>query len=334
MARRIARNMKPAQPLLPERLSRRTALIVIVGPTAAGKSELAVRLAKKFDGEVISADSRQVYRSLDIGTGKVPGAWRRIRGRKLFVWRGVPHHCIDVVPPERQYTVAEFKRSAEGAIRGVASRGRVPILVGGSGFWIDVAAYGLALPAVRPNPALRRRLAKKSADELLALLKRYDPERARAIEIRNPRRLIRAIEIALALGRVPKLRRKRSPWRLLWLGKMLPEKILKRRIRTRLALRIRRGMVAEARRLHERGLSWRRFYELGLEYRYLADYLRKTMTKREMTVGLEKATWRYARRQLAWFGRNPDIRWVAGGRDAERIVRAFLYPGISARRRG
>ena len=165
-------------------------LVVIVGPTAAGKSALAVRLARTFGGEVVSADSRQVYRGLDVGTGKI----------SKRAMRGVPHHLLNVAGPKRPFDVVRFQRLAERAIRDVARRGRLPFLVGGTGLWVDAVAFGIGFPAAPPNRTLRRRLATKRARDLLAALRRLDPERAKTIEPQNPRRIIRAIEIARAIG--------------------------------------------------------------------------------------------------------------------------------------
>lgn len=288
-------------------------LVAIVGPTASGKSGLAVRLARTFNGEVISADSRQVYRDLDLGTGKVT---RRDM-------RGVPHHLLDVADPRRQFSVAEFQRRAERAMHAIANRGHLPIIVGGSTFWIDALVHGLAIPAVPPNRTLRNRLAKKRPDELLAILTRLDPRRAKTVEPKNPRRLIRAIEIARAIGQTPKVKW-RTPYRTLWIGLNPPPAVLKKRIRRRLNERIRRGMVAEAKRLRRAGLPWKRFYELGLEYRFLADHLRNNLTREEMIDGLERAIQRYARRQLAWLRKNTSIRWLRRTADANRLLKAFI----------
>src|SRR3989338_3467308 len=156
-------------------------LVIVTGPTASGKSDLAVRLAQRFGGEIVSADSRQVYRFLDIGTGKISR-----RGM-----RGVRHHCLDIANLKRVMSVAEFQKHAERAIAGIQGRGHLPFLVGGTGFWIDAVAYGITLPDVPPNPGLRRWLGKKSAPELLRLLRQLDPIRAKTIEPENPRRLIR-----------------------------------------------------------------------------------------------------------------------------------------------
>lgn len=288
-------------------------LIVIVGPNAAGKSGLAVLLAKKFRGEIVSADSRQVYRGLDIGTGKITRSERQ----------GIPHHLLDIADPAKQFDVAEFQRRARHAIRDIAGRGNIPFLVGGTGFWIDAVVYDLRLPAVPPNQELRKRLLEKKPAELFAILHRLDPKRANTIESKNPRRLIRAIEIARALGRVPKIK-KREPYRALWLGITAPPNALAKRIRMRLMKRIRQGMVAEAKRLRVQGLAWRRFYALGLEYRFLADYLRGRISKTEMIAAIERANRHYARRQLRWFRRNPDIYWLREKRAAFSLFKKFL----------
>ena len=272
-----------------------------------------MRLAKKFNGEVISADSRQVYKGLDIGTGKIT--------KKEMM--GVPHHLLDIIGAQRQLTVVDFKKLADKAVKNIVRRGKTPLVVGGTGFWIDTLVYGMELPSVPPNPDLREKLEKKSADELLATLKKLDPERAKNIEQKNPRRLIRAIEIARALGRVPGIKR-HFPYEVLWLGISRPKKILQKRIRERLLKRMRAGMIKEARNLKKQGLPWKRFYELGLEYRFLADYLRGRLSKKEVLARLEKAIQQYARRQMVWFKRNKKIHWVHKPKETEILTKKFL----------
>lgn len=288
-------------------------LIVIVGPNASGKSALAVTLAKKLNAEVISADSRQVYRGLDIGTGKIT---KRERSN-------VPHHLLDIADPKKQISVAEFKTRADRAAAAIYMRGKIPILVGGTGFWVDAVALGKQFPAVPPNEHLRRRLEKKSAVQLLHMLRKLDPRRAQNIEKKNQRRLIRAIEVARALGRVPRLIEK-PIYDTLWLGLTFPPAILRKRIRARLERRLRAGMIQEALELRSRDLSWKRFYELGLEYRFLADYLRGNISREELSTKLEKAIFDYARRQLGWFRKNRRIRWIRNTAEAERLARNFL----------
>ena len=312
-------------------------IVVIVGPTASGTSELAVALARRFGGEIISADSRQVYKGLNIGTGKVPGKWRlinlpdskrslaiwQIPKAKVFMYKGVPHHCIDFVPPRKVFNAADFKKCAENAIKDITARGRTPILAGGTGFYIDTVVYDMALPEVLPNRKLRKMLEQKGPALLFAMLKKLDRERAETIDAKNPRRLIRAIEIAKVFGRVPKFKKGR-PYRALWLGIKLAPDLLRQRIHTRLIKRMRGGMIEEARRLRKNGLNWSRFYALGLEYRHLADYIRGKVSFADMQKNIEIATCRYARRQMVWFKRNPEIRWLNDKKEAKKLLSRFL----------
>jgi len=277
-------------------------IIAIVGPTAVGKSALAVRLARTFNGEVISADSRQVYKGLDIGTGKIT--------KKEM--RSVPHHLLDVANPRRQFTVVDYQKLACEKIKEIHSRGNVPIIVGGTGLYIDTLLGKFAIPDVPPSPKLRRRLEKKPLEALFALLQKLDPRRAKAVDPRNPRRLVRAIEIAKALGRVPRysviLKNNRIPLETLSVGLTLPKEHLRRKIRSRLTKRV-EGMTREAGRLHAKGLSWKRMEELGLEYRYISRYVRGLFTRDEMLQKLETEIWHYAKRQFTWFKRNKEIKW-------------------------
>ncbi|MDP2629917.1 MAG: tRNA (adenosine(37)-N6)-dimethylallyltransferase MiaA, partial [Candidatus Uhrbacteria bacterium] len=237
-------------------------IIVLVGPTASGKSDLAVRLAKKYGGEVISADSRQVYRGLDIGTGKIT--------KKEM--RGIRHHLLDVASAKRVFTVENFQKLGAHEITDIGKRGKLPMICGGTGFYISALVDGLVLPEVSPNFSLRKKLAKKSTEQLFALLKKLDPRRARTIDHRNPRRLIRAIEIATALGKVPRVSR-RQAYDPLFIGISVSKEELRGRIHKRLLARMGQGMVTEAKQLHQKGVSWKRMEEFGLEYRYLARYL-------------------------------------------------------------
>ena len=323
-------------------------LIVIVGPTSSGKSELAVRLAKKYNGEIISADSRQVYQELDIGTGKIPGTWTqdspltkgrhrgvlkpplnpllRKEGKMLFVYKNIPHYCIDFVAPKRQFSVAEFKQCAKEAIRDISSRGKLPILAGGTGLWIDAVIYDLQFPEVPPNSALRKKLEKKDQGDLLQMLKKLDPARANTIEQKNPRRLIRAIEIARAIGKTPALEDKRSPYHAIWLGIDVPKKTLSDRIKKRLEERIKSGMVREGKKLRAIGLTWKRFDQLGLEYRFLAQFLRGKITQKEMADSMLQANLDYARRQMVWFKKNKEIQWVTSFESGVQVLEAAFHP--------
>jgi len=273
---------------------------VIVGPTASGKSALAVTLAKKYRGEVISADSRQVYKGMDIGTGKVTK-------REM---QSIPHHLLSVVDPRKQYSVEQYKKEVTRALQDILARGKTPIICGGTGFYIDALVHGTTLPSVPPNRALRKKLEKLSINKLFALLQKKDPTRAKTIDAKNPRRLIRALEIVEALGSVPK--QKNTPLTTIhfeWIGVDLPDEKLKKRIHIRLMERMRKGMVAEVKKLKVQGLSWKRLESFGLEYKWLALYLQGKVKKEEMLEKLELDIWHYAKRQRTWFKRNKDIVW-------------------------
>ncbi len=275
-------------------------ILVILGPTASGKTDLAIRLAKKLDGEVISADSRQVYKGLNIGTGKVT--------KKEM--RGIPHHLLDVTSPKKRFTVVDFKKAGGEAITDITSRGKLPIICGGTGFYIEALVDGVILPDVKPDEALRKKLAKLSPEKLFAMIKKLDPKRAKTLDPKNARRIIRAIEIAKALGKVPKTK-KQNLYDPLFIGIDLPTETLRANITKRLHARMKQGMLAEAKKLHSNGLSWKRMDELGLEYRYLALHLQGKISKDEMIEKLDTEIWHYAKRQLAWFRRDKRIQWVS-----------------------
>jgi tRNA dimethylallyltransferase len=276
-------------------------VIVIVGPTSSGKTAYSIDLAKKINGEVISADSRQVYKGLDIGTGKVT--------KKEM--QGVRHHLLDVSSPKKVFTAHDFVKLGRKAIEEVLSRGKTPIICGGTGFYIDALVGRITLPEVPIDTVLRAQLEKRSAPELFTELKRLDAARARNIDRHNPVRLIRAIEIARALGRVPKNTDFVSPYIIDWIGLKPSDDVLKKKILDRLVARMKSGMVTEAKKLHAGGLSYKRMEQLGLEYRYLARFLQKKLSRQAMLSELEREIWLYARRQITYWRRNRDIKWIS-----------------------
>lgn len=291
-------------------------LLVVLGPTASGKSALAVKLAKRFNGEIISADSRQVYKGLNIGTGKVT--------KKEML--GVPHHLLDVADPKKRFTVVDFQRLAREKIAEIFSRGKLPIICGGTGFYIEAITDNVIIPDVPPNEKLRARLHGKTAETLLNLLMKLDPTRAKSVDQKNPRRIIRAIEIATALGKVPPIKKSVSPYDILRIGLTLPPEELKKKIATRLSARLKLGMIAEAKRLHAKGLSWKRMEELGLEYRYLAKCLNSEISKEEMIAKLQTEIWRFSKRQMTWFRADKRIKWFSptDGVKITKEAREFL----------
>lgn len=304
-------------------------IIVICGPTASGKSDLAVWLAKKIGGEVVSADSRQVYKGLDIGSGK-------ITEKEM---KGVPHHLLDVASPKKRFSVSDYQKLANKSIKKIILNNKIPIICGGTGFYIDAIVKNLILPEVPPNKVLRLKLETLSKEKLFLELQKLDPKRTKSIDKNNKVRLIRAIEIANALGKVPKLRNS-AMYRTISFGISWPSEILKQRIEKRLLERIKMGMIDEAKKLHKNGMTFKRMNELGLEYRYLALYLQKKiplrhfakqsvraikskgfdLAKDEMIGKLNTEIWHYAKRQMTWFKRDKNIRWV-GVREKSKILK-------------
>jgi tRNA dimethylallyltransferase len=265
-----------------------------------------VRIAHEIGGEIISADSRQVYTGMDVGTGKVT---KKEMG-------GVPHHLLDVASPKRAFSVARFKKLADKAAADILRRGKTPIICGGTGLYIDAVAYGVVLPEVPSDTALRKTLSTKNVSELFAQLEALDPERAVQIDAKNPVRLIRAIEIATALGSVPKTH-KTLPFDVLTIGLDMDDETLKARIHTRLLERMKRGMLGEVESLHSTGLSYKRLYMLGLEYRFLGLFMEGKNSKPQMLAELEMAIWHYAKRQRTWFKKNKDTMWINPLKEAD-----------------
>ncbi|MDP4001577.1 MAG: tRNA (adenosine(37)-N6)-dimethylallyltransferase MiaA [bacterium] len=292
----------------------RPRIVVILGPTASGKSDLAIKLAQKFNGEIISADSRQVYRGMDIGTGKVTKKEQKL----------VPHHLLNIANPKSIFSVSKFKKLAQQKIKDILKRNKLPIIVGGTGQYIDTLIYDLALPEVPPDYKLRAKLEKQSTEQLFARLQKFDPERANNIDRHNPRRLIRALEIIISTGKpVPFWSTKfysLSPksYDVLWLG--LNPKNLDQRIASRLSARFKQGMIAEIKKLHTAGVSWKRLYDFGLEYRWISEFLQNKITEKEMLTGLEHAIRQYSKRQITWFKRNKKIHWIKNQNQSFRLI--------------
>jgi tRNA dimethylallyltransferase len=294
-------------------------LVVVAGPTASGKSSLSIALAQTFDGEIVSADSRQVYRGLDIGAAKVTPAERAL----------VPHHLLDMADPSEIYTVARFQREAVEAIDAILARGRQPFLVGGSPHYIQAVVEHLDIPPVAPQSELRARLETRSLSDLLDELARLDPASAASIDRQNPRRVIRALEVCLVTGQpFSEQRRTTTPlYNCLQLAIDWPRPELYARIDQRVDERVEMGMIEEVRGLLAQGLSHERLDSFGLEYRFVSRWLRgEFASEAEMIQRLKFAIHDFTRRQFTWLRKNTYLTWINGHKQetATELVREFL----------
>ncbi len=292
-------------------------IIVILGPTASGKTDLSIKLAKKFNGEIVSADSRQVYRGMDIGSGKVT--------KKEM--QGIPHHLLNVANPKRKFSVAQYQKFVLRAIKKIQDKNKIPFLVGGTGFYIQSIIDGVVIPEVKPDWNLRKKLEKLTNEELFKKLKKLDPKRAEGIDKQNPRRLVRALEIVLKTGKPVPLagRPPRSTFSgILQIGvKKSPEE-LKKLIQKRLVKRLKNdAMIKEVKKLH-RTLSWKRLEEFGLEYRFVAQYLQNKISYEEMKNRIQLESEHYTKRQMTWFKRDKRIKWIRADKQAEIFCKKFL----------
>jgi len=288
-------------------------LVVILGPTASGKTDLSIRLAKKFNGEIISADSRQVYKGMNIGTGKIT--------KKEM--KGIPHYLLDVASPSKKFSVAQYQKLALKNIDKVSKKSKIPFLVGGSPFYIYSVLEAWTFPKLNPDWNLRKKLEKKSCEELFKTLKKIDLKRSKNIDKKNKRRLVRAIEIAKKLGKVPLLK-KEIRFDSLIIGIKKPKQEIKELIEKRLYKRLKHGMIEEVRALREQGVSWKRLENFGLEYKWIALYLQKKIDHVGMVHLLQKDIEHFAKRQMTWFKKDKNIKWIENYEKAKNLLRDFL----------
>jgi tRNA dimethylallyltransferase len=287
-------------------------LLVILGPTASGKTRVGVEIARTLDGEIISADSRQVYRGMDIGTGK-----------DLKEYGPVPYHLIDILDPGVEFSVFEFQRRFSEAFFNIHGRGKLPILVGGTGLYLDAILRRYRMVKVPANPGLRKGLAQLPIEDLTARLKAVNPRLHNTTDLLDRERVIRAIEIAEFKGgprsALPGPELEAAVFGIRW-----PREVLHQRIVRRLRERIEQGMVEEVKKLHQSGVSLERLDSFGLEYRYAAMYLKGQINKNDMFLKLNSAIRQFAKRQETWFRRmerqGVRIRWVEGGQDPAAAI--------------
>jgi tRNA dimethylallyltransferase len=299
-------------------------LLVIVGPTASGKTDLSLALAREFGGEIISCDSRQFYRGLEIGAGTVPGEWGTGVAGQAWIAEGVPHYFINVIDPDQQLTVAEYQEQAVAKARAIAAGGRLPMLVGGSMLYASAVIDNYQMPEVLADEAYRAELAAWPLEKLMAELTAKDPAYA-ARAGQNARYIIRALECMRATGRaMTELQQKGAPlFDVLQLGVTRPKEELHARINQRFDAMLQAGLLEETARLAERyGWDCPAFVSLG--HRQLAAHLRGQAPLATAVEEAKRATRAYAKRQLTWFKRDQRIQWVSTAADAESAVKAWL----------
>lgn len=288
-------------------------LLVVLGPTASGKTGLAVKLARRVGAEILSADSRQVYRGMDLGTGKDLSEYGREGA-------AIPVHLIDVCDPEEEFSLFAFQELFYQSFLQIAARGRIPLMVGGTGLYLDAILRGYRLAAVPENRDLRDRLAGEDMEALQRRFRLLCPEAHNTTDLLEKKRAIRAIEIALFVRDHPGAGGPPVDIKPLVIGIRSDREALRRMITDRLKTRLDAGMIEEVRRLHERGIGWERIDAFGLEYRYVALHLQRKLSAEEMFQTLNTRIHQFAKRQETWFRRmeknGVPIRWVEGADEA------------------
>ena len=287
-------------------------LIVILGPTASGKTSLAIKLAKELSGEIVSADSRQVYREMDIGTDKI-------------VPEGIPHHLIDVVNPDEKFTLAQYKKMAIKAIKDIQKRGNVPFLVGGTGLYIQSIVDNLQIPKGESNKKMRNKLEKMENAELFEKLKKLDPVCAAAIDSKNKRRLVRAVEVCLTTGKPFSQQRKKGKplFNVLQIGIKPDKEKLEKKIAQRADQMIQTGLIEEVKGLIKKyGSKIISMDSIG--YQEIIAHLQNKITLEEAKDLIKTHTRQYAKRQMTWFKRDKRIQWIENYSQAKKLIQNFL----------
>lgn len=311
-------------------MTKKPKLIIILGPTACGKTKLAVKLAKQFNGEIISADSRQVYKGMDIGTGKdlkeytIRDSCLAGRQARFAIHDKIPYHLINVVSPKKQFSLADYQKQAYQAIDGVLKSKKVPFLVGGTGLYLQSVIDGYQLVNAKPDKKLREKLYKKGLRQLQDIVKKFKIKLNQS-DFNNKRRLVRVIEKMNNESRFTNHESRFAKYDCLILGIKYPKEIINKRIDQRLIQRLEKeNMVGEVKKLRRLGLSWKRLEDFGLEYKWIALYLQKKITYEEMVEKLKIAIHQFAKRQMTWFKRMENIHWLKNFSEANKLINNFI----------
>ncbi len=316
-------------------------LIVILGPTASGKTELGLKLAKKYNGEIINADSRQIYKEMVIGTGSPIIQTKREKQKekskhkkpssdntsmfKPFLASNVPHHLFNIIDPNREFSLAEYQKLATETIKEVQKRGRIPFLVGGTGLYISAIVDNLEIPKAPPSKKIREELEKKSKEYLFSKLKKIDPKSAKIIGPHNKRKLIRALEVCKITGKpFSEQQRKGKPlFNSLQIGIKRDTKELYKKIDERIEKMIEDGLIEEVKKLSKK-YSFNLPAMSGIGYKEINLYLTGRISLEEAVQKIKFRTHQYARRQMTWFRRDKRIRWIENYKEAKKLVEEFL----------
>ncbi len=299
-------------------------IVVILGVTASGKTSLAVELAKKFNGEIVSADSRQIYKEFNIGTAKPIGHWMSVGGERKFMVGGVPHYLIDVIEPKEDFNLSDYKKLAVAKIKEIASNEKTPFLVGGTALYLKTICENWAIPEVKPNLALRRKLENKKTENLYAELQKLDPEAA-VVTGPNKRRIIRALEVISATGhKFSEQRKKGQPlFDCLKLGLKVSKEEYPERIAGRTRQMIKAGLVAEVKKLYKK-YPWQLVPMQSIDYQEFKEYFEGKQTLDETVKLINQHQTNFARRQMTWFKKDKDIVWITSPKEAEEKIKTFL----------
>lgn len=303
-------------------------IVVIVGPTASGKTKLGIELAKKYNGEIVSADSRQIYKKMDIASARPHGEWRWRGWERVYMVEGVPHYMMDIVDPGKEMTLADYQAQANKHIQSILHRGKLPIIVGGTGLYVWALVDNLQIPKIAPNKKLRKSFEDKSPAALGLWLQKIDPEAYASIDIHNPRRVMRALEVAIMSGEsFTKQQTKLPPlYEALQIGVACEGSELDRRIEARIDEQIADGLVAETEALVKQKYGWQLPSMSSIGYPQMRQFLEGVCTMPEARSAMIAETKRFVKRQLTWFRRDERIKWLAAN-DTEAIdvcVKNFL----------
>lgn len=301
-------------------------IIAVVGPTGSGKTALGINLAKKFNGEVISLDSRQIYKEMNIGTAKIGGIWQKdSMGLDFLDVEGVPHYGIDLITPDQIYSVAEFKEYAVKIIENILQRGHLPILVGGTGLYFKAIIENLTIPKIAADDELRASLENKSLEELAEELKKVDKESYKIIDLKNKRRIVRALEVFYLSGQGFSTQQTKGDrlFNVLKLGLNVEREKLYERLDKRVEEQFEQGLIDETKSLIKMGYNDNLPSMTGIGYKEVGMYLKEEISMDKAKELIKFRTHDYVRRQETWFKKDSEIKWIEPN-EAEELVRKFL----------